>query len=104
VVLRECVLKLGTGDCTSCRSLGYIHIEIAREQNGRVRVVSPCIVQDLVKLVAAQLIIASALQMRVVGNDCFARNIGVADQRQAPTKPLLKGRDFGKKPMRAPEM
>src|SRR6266478_825006 len=81
VLVRKCVQKLSAPDCGSRRSTGYIEIEIAREQNGRVRVVSPGIVQDLVKLEAAQLIIASALQMQVVGNYCFARNVGLADQR-----------------------
>src|SRR6266568_1670377 len=81
VLVRKCVQKLSAPDCGSPRSSGYIEIEIARKQNGRVRVVSPGIVQDLVKLEAAQLIIASALQMQVVGNYCFARNVGLADQR-----------------------
>src|SRR6266404_636496 len=104
VLVRKCVQKLSTADCGSRRSIGYIEIEITRKQNGRVRVVSPCIVQDLVKLEAAQLIIASALQMQVVGNYCFARNVGLADQRYTSSEPLLKRGDFGKKPVRTPEM
>jgi len=39
------------------QSLGYIGIEVARK------------------------LIPSTLQMNIVGNDCFACNIGVADQR-----------------------
>src|ERR1700722_6695805 len=103
-MVRECVLKLSAGDCSCCRSVGHIHIEVAGKQNSRIRCVSLTILQSLRQLSETQLIIPSTLQMDVVGNDCFACNIGVTDQRQTPSKPFLKGRDVGKKPLRAPEM
>src|ERR1700688_999318 len=104
VVVRERVLKLSAGDCTGCWTLGYIHIEVARKQNYRIRGVSLTILQNFLQLSETQWIIPSTFQMDVVGSDCFACNTGVTDQRQAPSEPLLKGRDFGKQPVRLPEM
>src|SRR5215471_8865102 len=72
VLICKCVLKLSAADCRSSRPIGHIEIEVAGKQNRRVAVVSPRIVQGFVKLGTAQLIIASAFQVQVVGDYRFA--------------------------------
>src|SRR6266446_7541459 len=104
MLICKCVLKLSAVDCRSGASRGHVEIKVASQQNGRYPVVLLRIVQSFLKLGDSQLIIASALQVQVVGHYCSARDVGLADQRQASSQPLLKGRDLGKKPVRTPKM
>lgn len=75
MLVSEGVLKLSAADGSCRRRLGYIEIEVSGKQNGRVPTVSLGVVQGLVKLGAAQRIIAPALRVQVVADYRFARNV-----------------------------
>src|SRR5580704_6281398 len=104
MLVHKCVPKFSAADCSSSGRAGYIKIEIPCEQNGCAPVVSPCIVEHFVQLGTAQRIIGFAFQMQVVGDYRFARNIDLADQRQASSEPFLKWGNIGKEPMWPPEI
>ena|SRR5208283_4733693 len=104
MVIRECILKLCTTNRASGRPPAEIEIEVSSQQDWRIRAVPPSILQGLVKLRTPQLIIAFAFQVQVIGNDRFARNVGLADQGQAPSESFLEWIDFRKEPTRAPEI
>src|ERR1700719_1739459 len=104
MLVRKCVLKFSAADCGSSRRAGNIKIEISCEQNRRAAAVSPCVVQDLFKLETAQRIISFTFQMQVVGDYRFARNVYLADQRQASSESLLKGWYIRKEPVWPPEI
>src|ERR1700730_7807788 len=105
VLIRKSVLKVRAARRVGgSRAPGPIEGEVASQQNRRVRVVSPGIVQGLIKLGAAQRIIAFAFQVQIIGDECFPRDVGIADQRQTSSDSFLKRLDFRKEPVRAPEI
>lgn len=104
MVIREGILKLRTTNRGSSRPPTEIEIEVPSQQDRRIHAVPPGIFQGLVKLRAPQLIIPFAFQVQVIGNDRFPRNVGLADQRQAPSESFLEWIDFRKEPTRVPEI
>src|SRR5260370_26805780 len=103
-MIRERILKLRATDRGSGPPSGDVEIEVPGEQDGRVRGVSPGIFQGLLKLRAAQPVIPFAFEVQVIGDDHFPRDVGLADQSQAPSDSFLEGIDFRKKPPRTPEI
>jgi len=104
VAIQKRVVKLGIVDCSSGRSRRHVEIEIASEYCRRVQGVPPGVGQDLVQLRAAQRIITLAFQMQVVGGYRLARYVRFADEREPSPDSLLKGRNFRKEPVWAPEI
>ena len=104
MLIRKCVLKLGATHCASGGPHGHVEIEVASKRDGDTPIVSPGIVQGLVKLGAAQPIITFAFQVQVIGDDRFSRDAGIANQGQASSDSFLKRLYFGKEPVRAPSL
>jgi hypothetical protein len=89
----------------SCDNFGlrYSYVRNRNKPPRLVKHVLPGIVQSLVKLGAAQPIVTFSFQVQVIGNDRFPRNVGVADQRRAPSDSLLKRLDSRKEPVWVPK-
>jgi hypothetical protein len=90
----------------SCDNFGlrYSYVRNRYKPPRLVKHELPGMVQGLVKLRAAQPIVNFAFLVQVIGNDRFPRNVGVADQRQAPSDSLLKRVDSRKEPVCVPKI
>jgi hypothetical protein len=78
LLIRKRILKLRATYGRSRRSLGQIEIKIASEQNRRLPVVSPSVVQGLLKLGVAQRVVTFAFQVQVICCNCSPGDVYVA--------------------------
>ena len=104
MLIPKSVLELCTADHARDGRVRSIQVEVSGEQNRRRCIILAAISQGFLQLRAAQSVITLAFDMLVVGDDCFARNVGFTHQRQATADSLLKRIDFRKEPVRAPEI
>ncbi len=104
VLIRKCVLKPCLADRRGRRSRGHVDVQIARKENGHVRVIAPGILEGLVQLRTAQLVLAAAFEVQVIGDGHIACNTYFDDQGQSSSGPFLKRADFWKEPVRPPEI
>ena len=64
----ERAIESGLRDRMGRGSSKYVQIEVARQDNGRSRVVANSIIETLIQLRAAQAVVAATFQMQVVAH------------------------------------
>ena len=100
----ERAVESGLRDRMGRGSSKYVQIEVARQDNGRSRVVANSIIETLIELRAAQAVVAAALQMQVVAHQGPAGNTHLGHQGHPSANSLLERLDIGKEPSRTPKV